>query len=62
MFTGLELDFEICFDLLQQEQGHMQAVQATLKQARQRPDSNGRINLLIDVLAGQLGLNAARHL
>ena len=46
---------------LQQEQGHTQAVQATLKQARQRPDSNGRINPLIDVLAGQLGLNAARH-
>ena len=47
--------------LLQQEQGHGEQSQALLKLARQRRDSNGRIDPLIDVLSGQLSLNAARH-
>ncbi len=47
--------------LLQQEKGHTEDVQTLLKQARQRRDSNGQINPLIDVLAGQLGLSAARN-
>ena len=46
--------------LLQQENGDEAAVQTLLKQARQRRDSNGQINPLIDVLAGELGLSAAR--
>ena len=47
--------------LLQQEKGDESAVQTLMKQARQRRDSNGQINPLIDVLAGQLGLSAARN-
>ena len=46
--------------LLQQEQGHEKESQALLMQARQRRDINGRIDPLIDVLAGQLGLSTAR--
>ena len=46
--------------LLQQERGDSEAVNTLLKQARERRDSNGRINPLIDVVAGQLGLSAAR--
>ena len=46
--------------LLQQERGDSEAVQTLLKQARERQDANGRINPLIDVVAGQLGLSAAR--
>ncbi|WP_226409524.1 tetratricopeptide repeat protein [Synechococcus sp. MU1625] len=47
--------------LLQQDQGHTNDVEALLKQARQRRDSNGQIDPLIDVLAGRLGLSAARY-
>ena len=46
--------------LLQQERGDSEAVHTLLKQARERRDANGRINPLIDVVAGQLGLSAAR--
>ena len=46
--------------LLQQERGDSEAVHTLLKQARERRDSNGRINPLINVVAGQLGLSAAR--
>ena len=46
--------------LLQQEQGHEKESQALLMQARQRLDVNGRIDPLIDVLAGQFGLSTAR--
>jgi len=46
--------------LLQQERGDSEAVQTLLKQARERRNSNGRINPLIDVVAGQFGLSAAR--
>ena len=46
--------------LLLQEQGHGEESQAVLKQARKRRESNGRIDPLIDVLAGQLGLSEAR--
>ena len=46
--------------LLRQEQGHGEESQELLKQARQRRDSKGRIDPLIDVLAGQLGLSTAR--
>ena len=46
--------------LLQQERGYSEAVHTLLKQARERRDANGRINPLIDVVAGQLGLSAAR--
>ena len=47
--------------LLQQDLGRTKDVDALLKQARQRQDSNGRIDPLIDVLAGRLGLSAARN-
>ena len=47
--------------LLQQDLGRTKDVDALLKQARQRQDSNGRIEPLIDVLAGRLGLSAARN-
>ena len=46
--------------LLRQEQGNSEAVQTLLKQARERQDANGRLHPLIDVVAGQLGLSAAR--
>ncbi len=46
--------------LLQQEQGKSEAVQTLLEQARERRDANGRIYLLNDVVAAQLGLSAAR--
>ena len=46
--------------LLQQERGDSEAVHTLLKQARERRDSNGRINPLINVVAGQLGLSAVR--
>ena len=46
--------------LLQQERGDSETVHTLLKQARERRDANGRINPLIDVVAGQLGLSAAR--
>ena len=46
--------------LLQQERGDSEAVHTLLKQARERRDSNGRLNPLINVVAGQLGLSAAR--
>ena len=47
--------------LLQQDLGRKKDVDALLKQARQRQDSDGRIDPLIDVLAGRLGLSAARN-
>ena len=47
--------------LLQQDKGHTKDVEDLLKQARQRRDSNGQIDPLIDVLAGRLGLSAARN-
>ena len=47
--------------LLKQEQGHGEESQALLKLARKRRDANGRIDPLIDVLAGQLGLSTARN-
>ena len=47
--------------LLQQDQGHTKDVEDLLKQARQRRDSNGQIDPSIDVLAGRLGLSAARN-
>ena len=47
--------------LLKQEQGYGEESQALLKLARQRRDANGRIDPLIDVLAGQLGLSTARN-
>jgi predicted Zn-dependent protease len=47
--------------LLQQDQGQTKDVEVLLKQARQRRDSNGRIDPLIDVLAGRLKLSAARN-
>ena len=46
--------------LLQQEKGRTKEAQGLLKQAWERRDSNGRINPLIDVVARQLGLSAAR--
>ena len=46
--------------LLRQEQGNSEAVQTLLKQARERRDANGRLHPLIDVVAAQLGLSAAR--
>ena len=46
--------------LLRQERGDSEAVQTLLKQARERRDANGRIHPLIDVVAAQLGLSAAR--
>ena len=46
--------------LLQQEKGDAEAAQTLLTKARERRDSNGRIHPLIDVVAGQLGLSAAR--
>ena len=46
--------------LLRQEQGNSEAVQTLLKQARERRDTNGRIHPLIDVVAAQLELSAAR--
>ena len=46
--------------LLRQEQGNSQAVQTLLKQARERRDANVRLHPLIDVVATQLGLSAAR--
>ena len=46
--------------LLRQEQGNSKAVQTMFKQARERRDVNGRIHPLIDVVAAQLGLSAAR--
>ena len=46
--------------LLQQERGDAEAVHPLLKQARELRDANGRINPLIDVVAGQLRLSAAR--
>ena len=48
--------------LLLQEQGHGETTQALLKQARQRQTSGGGVDPLIDVLAGQLGLSAARNI
>jgi len=46
--------------LLRQEHGNSEAVQTLLKQARERRDANGRLHPLIDVVAAQLGLSAAR--
>ena len=46
--------------LLQQERGDSEAVHILLNQARERRDANGRIDPLIDVVAAQLGLSAAR--
>ena len=46
--------------LLRQEEGNLEAVQTLLKQARERRDANGRIHPLIDFVAAQLGLSAAR--
>ena len=46
--------------LLRQEQGDTEAVHTLLKQARKGRDANGRIHPFIDVVAGQLGLSAAR--
>ena len=46
--------------LLRQEQGNSEAVQTLLKQARERRDANGRLHPLIDDVAAQLGLSAAR--
>ena len=47
--------------LLHQDQGQTKDVEVLLKQARQRRGSNGRIDPLIDVLAGRLKLSAARN-
>ncbi|AHF63108.1 hypothetical protein Syncc8109_0728 [Synechococcus sp. WH 8109] len=47
--------------LLRQERGDSESVHTLLKQARQRRDANGRINPLIEVVAAQLGLSAARR-
>ena len=47
--------------LLQQDKGRTADVQALLKQAQERRASNGRVSPLIDVVAGQLGLSAARN-
>ena len=46
--------------LLRQEQGNSEAVQTLLKQARERRDANGRLHPLMDVVAAQLELSAAR--
>ena len=46
--------------LLQQERGDSEAVHNLLKQVLERQDSNGRINPLINLVAGQLRLSAAR--
>ena len=46
--------------LLRQAHGNSEAVQTLLKQARERRDANGKLHPLIDVLAAQLGLSAAR--
>ena len=46
--------------LLRQERGDAEAVLTVLQQARDRRDANGRIDPLIDVVAGQLGFSAAR--
>ena len=48
--------------LLRQERGDSEAVQTLLKNARERLDANGRIHPLIDVVAAQLGLSAARSI
>ena len=48
--------------LLQQDRGRTADVQALLKQARERRESNERISPLIDVVAGQLELSAARNI
>ena len=47
--------------LLRLEEGNSGAVQTLLKQARERRDTNGRLHPLIDVVAAQLGLSAARR-
>ena len=46
--------------LLRQEHGNSEAVQTLLKQARERRDANGRLHPLIEFVAAQLGLSAAR--
>ena len=46
--------------LLRQDGGDEEAVNTLLEQARERRDANGLIDPLIDVVAGQLGLSAAR--
>ena len=46
--------------LLQQERGDSEAVHTLLKQARELREPNVRLNPLIDVVAGQLGLYTAR--
>ena len=46
--------------LLQHERGNVNDVHALLQEARQRRDPNGAVDPLIDVLAGHLGLSAAR--
>ena len=46
--------------LLRQEQGNSEAVQTMLKQPRERRGANERIHPLINVVAAQLGLSAAR--
>ena len=48
--------------LLQQDRGRTADVQALLKQARERRESNERISPLIDVVARQLELSAARNI
>ena len=48
--------------LLQQDRGRTADVQALLKQARERRESNKRISPLIDVVARQLELSAARNI
>ena len=47
--------------LLRQESGDEEAVHTLLEQARERRDANGLIDPLINVVAGQLGLSAARN-
>ena len=46
--------------LLRQERGDKEAVHTLLEQARERRDANGLVDPLIEVVAGQLGLSAAR--
>ena len=46
--------------LLRQERGDEEAVHTLLEQARERRDANGLVDPLIEVVAGQLGLSAAR--
>ena len=45
---------------LRQKRGDEEAVHTLLEQVQEKLDAKGRIDLLIDAVAGQLGLSAAR--